>query len=204
MKNAQTELQGFLQEGEQIVVDSFSYLSNKTKTTWVAYLTNQRFILKQANVSLTGMGIQDGLGEADIAVIPLNQLRGIKLKKGRLVINGDIYSEGHSSSDFGTFGKGIMGGLSYSSGEEVYVRLLNALSEFGEEYGFYLWTPENPEKTTANDTQQKRLTKIVNSEFMAALAVCGVLVVGFAGLIGVVSLFEGEQQPQYSSIQYVD
>jgi len=184
-KNASNFLSNFpLEENETIVVDSFSYISNKNKTTYVGFLTNLRFIFRQAqNVSLSGMGIQDGLFESEYQTVPLNRIRGLKLKKGRLIINGDIYDgEGkHTASDFGSFGKGF-GGLSYSSHDEVFVRILEAVSEAGKEHDFYLWTPDNPEYNTADETQQKRLTNITQSELKTALLLSG-------GVVGVLFFF---------------
>ncbi|MDC0315670.1 hypothetical protein OAL32_01955 [Synechococcus sp. AH-551-G15] len=207
MKNASNFLSGFpFEKNEEILVDSFSYISNKTKTSYVGFLTNLRFIFRQTqNISLSGMGIQDGWGETEFKAIPLSGLRGIKIKKGRIIFNGDIYDEDgkHTSSDFGSFGKGF-GGLSYSSHQEVYSLILQALSKYGKELDFYLWSPQSPEVSTADKKQQKRLTNIVNTELTAALVVCGLLVVGFSGLIGVVSLFE-DKTPSYntSSIESV-
>ena len=175
MKNAQS-LGIKLNQDEVLLVDSFSYLSNKTKTTWIGFLTNQRFILKQANVSLTGMGVQDGLFQGDFSYVPLAELRGLKLKKGRLVIDGDVYSNGKDFSEYGSYGSGLMGGLSYSSGEEVYRLLLNNLSKLGEKYGFYLWTPEAKEHNTASAAQQQRLTKIVVGDIVTALKICGAVI----------------------------
>ena len=188
-KNASNFLSGFpLEENETIVVDSFSYISNNSKTTYVGFLTNLRFIFRQAqNVSLSGMGLQDGLCESEYLTVPLNRLRGLKLKKGRLVINGDLYDgEGkHTASDFGSFGKGF-GGLSYSSHDEVFHRILEAVSEAGKEHGFYLWTPDNPEYNTADEDQQKRLTNITQSALKGALLLSG----GVIGLVAFLTTLE--------------
>jgi len=185
MKNASNFLSGFpFQEDEKIIVDSFSYISNNTKTTYVGFLTNLRFIFRQAqNVSLSGMGFQDGLGESDIKYIPLARLRGVKIKKGRIIFNGDIYDGdgSHTASDFGSFGKGF-GGLSYSSHDEVYIRIIKALSKYGKELDFYLWSPENPELSTADEKQQKRLSDIVNSQLKGAATVTGVVVGGLLAI----------------------
>ena len=103
MKNAEG-LGLKLNNDEVLLVDSFSYLSNKTQTTSIGFLTNQRFILKQANVSLTGRGFQDGLFQGDFSYIPLAELRGLKLKKSRLVVDGNIYSNGKDLSEYGSYG----------------------------------------------------------------------------------------------------
>ena len=183
MRDSKSLLEGFeFNENEEILVESFSYLSKKTKTTWVAFLTNERFILKQSKVSLTGYGLQDGIGESEFAFIPLNEMQGIKIKKGRIVIDGNIYSNSKSESDFGEFGKGLFGGLSYNSAKEVYELLLASLTESRKEFDFYLWTPDDPQFTTADQTQQKRLDNIVYAELRAVLKICGVLVLLMLGI----------------------
>ena len=188
MKNASNFLNGFPFElNEKIIVDSFTYISAPNKTTYVGFLTNQRFIFRQTtHLSLSGVEAwQDGLGEADIKYIPLNRLRGIKIKKGRITFNGDIYDTNgkHTATDFGEFGKGF-GGLTYSSHAEVYVRILEALSKYGKEYGFYLWAPQNPEFTTADKKQQEQLSNILNSYLKTIGLICGVILTPVVGILG--------------------
>jgi len=192
------------EKGEKVLVNTFSFISTKKKTTYVGVLTNTRFIFKQSErFSATGYSFQDGLGEADFVTIPLNQLRGLKVRNGRLVINGDIYGDGkHQSSDFGSFGKGTFGGLSYSTSDEVNNRLLEELSALGKEYGFYLYTPDHPSINTADETQQKRLNNIVGGEFKAALGIAGALAVVFIGLGLIVGAIEDNSRPNYQPTTY--
>ena len=192
------------EKGEKVLVDTFSFISSKKRTTYVGVLTNTRFIFKQSErFSATGYSFQDGWGEADYVTIPLNQLRGIKIKNGRLVINGDIYGDGkHSSSDFGHFGKGTFGGLSYSTSAEVNNLLITELSFLGKEYGFYLWTPDHPSLNTTDSTQQKRLSNIVNGELKTALGVGAALAVVFIGLACIVGAVEDNTRPTYQPTSY--
>ena len=193
------------EKGEKILVNTFSYISAKKKTTYVGVLTNTRFIFKQSErFSATGYSFQDGLGEADFVTIPLNEIRGLKVRNGRLVINGDIWGDGkfQKSSDFGSFGKGTFGGLSYSTSDEVNNLLLTELSFLGKEYGFYLYTPDHPSLNTANEAQQKRLNSIVGNEFKGALALGGVLAVGFIGLACLVGVVEDGVKGTYQPATY--
>ena len=200
MKDSKSLLEGFeFNQNEEVLVESFSYLSKKTKTTWVAFLTNERFILKQSKVSLTGYGVQDGIGESEFAFIPLKEMRGIKIKKGRIVIDGNIYSNSKSESDFGEFGKGLFGGLAYNSTKEVYELLLANLTKSQKEFDFYLWTPEDLQFSTADQNQKRVLDDIVYAELRAVLKVCGVLVILMLG-IGLCSrLFNNQNSDDNSS-----
>ena len=192
------------EKGEKVLVNTFSFISSKKRTTYVGVLTNTRFIFKQSErFSATGYSIQDGWGEADYCTIPLNQLRGIKIKNGRLVINGDIYGDGkHQSSDFGHFGKGTFGGLSYSTSAEVNNLLITELAFLAKEYGFYIWTPDHPSLNTADASQQKRLSNIVNGELKTALGVGAALAVVFIGLACIVGAIEDNTRPTYQPTTY--
>ena len=205
MKNAQTILTNYVtpdgnvfkfEDGEQIIVDSFSFVSAMNKVTYVGFLTNRRFIFKQSeHFSANGMGIQEGL-TANCSFLWLNDLKGIKISKGKVVFDGKVidFSNDQDTENwqFGTYGKGTFGGLSYRSHDEVYVRLTEALVELSQQYDFHIWAPRRPEITTSTKEQKKRLNHIRSRQLKIALGVVGAIIGGLA----IVALTTGSDDPQ--------
>lgn len=189
MKNAQSILTNYItpdgnafkfEEGEKIIVDSFSFISAMNKVTYIAFLTSQRFIFKQSKYfSANGMGAQEGL-TADCSFLWLNDLKGIKISKGRVVFDGKVIDFSNDKEtenwQYGTYGKGTFGGLSYQSNDEVYSRLAEALVELSQSYDFHIWAPNRPEITSSTKEQQKRLNDIRSRQLKVALGITGAIV----------------------------
>ena len=171
MKNAQTLLTNYVTpeglpfeflEGEEILVDSFSYISNYTKVTFIGFLTNYRFILKQSNFSLSGYGAEESF-HADCRFIWLKDVKKIYLHKRGighvLYIDGPIVdfskAEKTSEDDDAAIGKGVAGGLSYYNQEHFLSVLGPALNKVATENDFIFVYAKKPAFSVATEDQIK-------------------------------------------------
>ena len=191
MKNAQTLLDGYVtpdgsvfkyEESEEIIVDSFSYISTMRKVTYIGFLTSHRFIFKQSEgFSATGMGAQESF-TADCSFLWLKDLKGVKISKGKIVLDGTVidFSKDQDTEnwDYGTYGRGTFGGLSYARNDEVYSRITESLVVLSKKYAFHIWAPGRPDITTSTQEQKRRLNHIRSRQIKIVLAIAGILVGG--------------------------
>jgi len=209
MKNAQTILENYVtpdgsvfkyEEGEEIIVDSFSYISTMRRLTYIGFLTNYRFIFKQSEVfsATGGMGIEESLS-ADCSFIWLKDLKGVKIKKNGIVFDGTVidFSKNQDTEnwDYGTYGKGTFGGLSYTRNDELYGHLINSLADLSKKYAFHIWAPGRPDMTTSTQEQKRRLNHIRSRKIKIILGSIGILVGGLCIYSYATGVFNSNPDP---------
>ena len=183
--------------GEEILVDSFSFVSQSLICSYVGFITNERFIFKQTQ----GFGSADELKHADMKFINWKDITGIvygyhklfpfPIGKGvNLRILGkvvDFSPEGDSANfDVGIIKHGnFLGGLSYSDMKSFEKVLLPVLKKLSEENKISFGTSkEYSEFATANSDETSKITKKANSLYIESYRATIYVVLGLIGILG--------------------
>ena len=182
--------------GEEILVDSFSFVSSSLICSYIGFITNERFIFKQTQ----GLGSAEELKHADMKFINSKDITGIvygyhKLfpfpigKGANLRILGkvvDFSPEGDSVNfDVGVakYG-GFLGGLSYSDNKNFEKVLLPVLKKLSEENEISFGTSEEYSQfATVNSDETAQIIKKANSLYIESYKTTLYVLLGLIGIL---------------------
>tara|TARA_Y100000994_G_scaffold110707_1_gene90971 strand:+ start:565 stop:1290 length:726 start_codon:yes stop_codon:yes gene_type:complete len=185
--------------GEEILVDSFSFVSSSLQCQYIGFITNERFIFKQTE----GFGAAEEMKHADMKFINWKDITGIVYGGGiklapflpSLNINFrilgkvvDFSPEGECENfDIGVLKHGsFLGGLSYSNQENLEKDLLPVLKKLSSENNIPFGTSlKYNEFATINQDETEKITQKANSLYLESYKATFYFVLGLIGILAI-------------------